>query len=105
MKSQFVRVVLNAERKEDKRILDYLLYSAEPMSKVFKTAMLQFLDRRDNSSDEALIENIRNVIREELQRAQFLSCGAVSQPVALADEEEVVSPLDFLDQLGEIGNI
>lgn len=36
MKPQIVRVVLNADREDDRRILDYLRYAGTPMSKLFK---------------------------------------------------------------------
>ena len=69
MKSKIVRVVLNANREDDRRILDYFLYAGAPMSKLFKIAMLQYLDRLDiNGDHEVSLENIRKVVREELQR-------------------------------------
>ena len=43
MKSKIVRVVLNANREDDRCILDYFLYAGKPMSKLFKIAMSQYL--------------------------------------------------------------
>ena len=100
MNSQRVKVILNPDREEDRRILDYLLYAGEPMSKVFKTAMLRYVEAKsEEGSHEKLLLDIRKVLREELQ--QFQPCGKelFSEAVSKTDDEEVVSPLDFLDQL------
>lgn len=101
MKSKIVRVVLNANREDDRRILDYFLYAGKPMSKLFKTAMLQYLDRMDGNPDrEVSLDNIRKVVREELQRLpQMAENQSAFQPVPDNDDDSLVSPLDFLDQL------
>ena len=101
MKSKIVRVVLNANREDDRRILDYFLYAGKPMSKLFKNAMLQYLDRLDINGDrEVSLENIRKVVREELQRLPQTSGNqSTFQPVPDNDDDSLVSPLDFLDQL------
>ena len=106
MKSQIVRVVLNANREEDRRILDYFLYAGAPMSKLFKIAMLQYLDRLDMNSDrEVSLENIRKVVREELQRLpQTAGSSSSFQPVPDYDDDSLVSPLDFLDELAAMGS-
>ena len=104
MRSQIVKVVLNAYRDEDRRILDYLMYTAEPMSKEFKTAMLHYLDGRDSGKAGVPIEDIRAVVREELQRALSSGVGVSPQSVTSNDDEEDVSPLDFLDQLAAMDN-
>ena len=73
MKSKIVRVVLNIDREDDRRILDYFHYAGKPMSKLFKIAMQQYLDRLDiNGDHEVSLENIRKVVREELQRLLHL---------------------------------
>ena len=101
MKSKIVRVVLNANREDDRRILDYFLYAGKPMSKLFKIAMLQYLDRLDINGDrEVSLDNIRKVVREELQRLpQTADNQSAFQPVPDIDDDSLVSPLDFLDQL------
>ena len=101
MKSKIVRVVLNANREDDRRILDYFLYAGKPMSKLFKTAMLQYLDRMDGNPDrEVSLDNIRKVVREELQRLPQTSGNqSAFQPIPDNDDDSLVSPLDFLDQL------
>ena len=106
MKPQIVRVVLNVNREEDRRILDYFLYAGKPMSKLFKTAMLQYLDRLDMNGDlEVSLENIRKVVREELQRLpQTAGSSSSLQPVTDYDDDSLVSPLDFLDELEAMGN-
>ncbi len=106
MKPQIVRVVLNANREEDRRILDYFLYAGQPMSKLFKIAMLQYLDRLDmNGEREVSLENIRKVVREELQRLpQTTGNASAFQPVPDYDDDSLVSPLDFLDELAAMGS-
>ena len=106
MKSPIVRVVLNADREEDRRILDYFLYAGKPMSKLFKIAMLQHLDRLDVNGDrEVSLENIRKVVREELQRLpQTAGSSSSFQPVPDYDDDSLVSPLDFLDELEAMGS-
>ena len=106
MKSQLVRVVLNPDRADDRRILDYFLYAGKPMSKLFKIAMLEYLDRQDLEGErERSLADIRSVIREELQRLSVSAGGALCslQSPAIDDEPEV-SPLDFLDQLEAMSN-
>ena len=106
MKPQIVRVVLNADREDDRRILDYFLYAGAPMSKLFKTAMLQYLDRLDMNGDrEVSLENIRKVVREELQRLpQSARSSSSFQMVPDYDDDSLVSPLDFLDELEAMGS-
>ncbi len=106
MKSKNVRVVLNIDREADRRILDYFLYAGKPMSKLFKIAMQQYLDRLDMNSDrEVSLENIRTVVREELQRIpQTAGCSSSFQPVTDYDDDSLVSPLDFLDELAAMGS-
>ena len=106
MKPQIVRVVLNANREDDRRILDYFLYAGKPMSKLFKIAMLQYLDRLDLNGDrEVSLDNIRKVVREELQRLpQTAGSSSSYQPVQDYDDDSLVSPLDFLDELAAMGS-
>ena len=106
MKPQIVRVVLNANREEDRRILDFFLYAGKPMSKLFKIAMLQYLDRLDVNGDrEVSLENIRKVVREELQKLpQTTGSSSSLQPVPDYDDDSLVSPLDFLDELAAMGS-
>jgi len=106
LKPQIVRVVLNANREDDRRILDYFLYAGAPMSKLFKIAMLQYLDRLDMNGDrEVSLENIRKVVREELQRLpQPAGSSSSFQPVSDFDDNSLVSPLDFLDELEAMGS-
>ena len=99
--AHIVRVVLNADREGDRRILDYLFYSGKPMSKLFKMAMHEFIDRQDGAGEEErMLANIRRVIREELQNLKISEpVELFSQPVNQDDEDPVVSPFDFLDAL------
>ena len=101
MKSQLVRVVLNPGRSDDWRILDYFLYAEKPMSKLFKIAMLVYLDRQDEDIvRERSLADMRRVIREELKNLSVSTGGASFSPQFPAfDDEPEVSPLDFLDEL------
>ncbi len=106
MKSQHIKVVLNPDKEDDRRILDFLMYAGEPMSKVFKVAMLQYVEGKyEASRHEKQLLEIRKVIREELQQMQFCGNESFSQPVSQNSDEEEVSPLDFLDQLEEMATI
>ena len=106
MKPHIVRVVLNADREGDRRILDYLRYAGKPMSKLFKLAMREFIERQDRADEENLnLTNIRRVIHEELKDLK-LSGGSnsFSQPMAAFEDDDLVSPLDFLDELAKMAN-
>ena len=96
MKAQIVKVVLNPAREDDRRILDYLFYSGKPMSRVFKAAMLRYIDGEAAFDEEKLLQRIRAVLREELRGVADVS--SLAAPLQ-EQEEERVSPLDFLDQL------
>lgn len=96
MKAQIVKVVLNPAREDDRRILDYLFYTGKPMSRVFKAAMLRYIDGTAAFDEEKLLQSIRAVLREELQGVTAVSSLAIPSQ---EQEEERVSPLDFLDQL------
>lgn len=106
MKPHIVRVVLNADREGDRRILDYLRYAGKPMSKLFKLAMHEFIERQDRADEENLnLTNIRRVIHEELKDLK-LSGGSnsFSQPMAAFEDDDLVSPLDFLDELAKMAS-
>ena len=104
MMAQIVRVVLNADREDDRRILDYLFYSGKPMSKLFKMAMHEFINRQDGAGEEEkMLADIRRVIREELQSLKISGpVASFSQPVNEDDEAPAVSPFDFLDALAQM---
>ena len=106
MMVQIVRVVLNADQESDRRILDYLFYSGKPMSKLFKMAMHEFIDRQDGAGEEEkMLADIRRVIREELQNLKISGpTDSLSQPVNEDDEDAVVSPFDFLDAMEQMDN-
>ena len=102
--AKIVRVVLNADREGDRRILDYLFYSGKPMSKLFKMAMHEHIDRQDGvGEEERMLADIRRVIREELQNLKISEpVASFSQPVNEDDEDPAVSPFDFLDALAQM---
>ena len=104
MMAQIVRVVLNADRESDRKILDYLFYLGKPMSKLFKMAMHEFMDRQDGAGEEErMLADIRRVIREELQNLKISGpVESFSQPVNEDDDAPAVSPFDFLDALEQM---
>ncbi len=106
MNSQRVKVVLNPDRDEDRRILVFLQSADEPMSKVFKAAMLQYVESSIGGvNHEKLLRDIREIVHEELQQIQIREKESYSQPVSKVTDEEEISPLDFLDQLEAMATI
>lgn len=103
---QIIKVVLNSDRAEDRKILDYFPYAGMSMSKVFKTAMLQFIDRQNGEfSNEPLLRAVRQAIREELKSAQIQTSGEQSQQATRQiEDEEDVDPLAFLDELDKLAS-
>ena len=67
MKGQVVKVVLNPQRADEQRIVEYLLSCGKSKSKILKTAMLSYIDREAQLSEEnRLLRKVREIIREEL---------------------------------------
>ena len=101
MKAHIVKIYLNPDRKEDRRILDYLLYAGMPMSKAFKRAMLAYLDHQESGgSDDTLLSEIRQMLREELQGHVMPTANSTYyESVPSNSDEDTVSALDFLDEL------
>lgn len=104
MRRQVVKVILNADRAEDRQILDYFLYAGEPMSRAFKRAMINYIENGDTDCRDAdLLTQIRKIIHEELQNLVLTSANAcLSQQASDDIGEDEVSPLDFLEQLGKM---
>ena len=100
MKGKRVKVILNPDRTEDRRILDYLYYSGVPYSKAIKTAVLFYLDRETGDREERLLQRVRDTIQESVRGMSITAQGYEPTGSASTDEdEESVSPLDFLDEL------
>ena len=102
MRGKRIKVILNPDRQEDRRILDYLLYSGTSNSRAIKKAVLSYLD--NNSSGDngngRFLQEVKDAIRESVQGLQIAPAGdyASAMPTMESDEEPV-SMLDFLDEL------
>ena len=100
MKGKRVKVILNPDRSEDRRILDYLYYAGVPYSKAIKTAVLFYLDRETGDREERLLQRVRETIQESVRGMSIEAQGCSPALSASAGEDgEAVSPLDFLDEL------
>jgi hypothetical protein len=100
MKSKRVYITLNPERDKDRRILDYLKAAECSSGKAISVAVLNYLDWQDHSGEyAALLQTVRDTIRECFQTRSDLD-SAKSLPTASAeDDENPVSPLDFIDAI------
>lgn len=104
MKGKRVKVILNPDRAEDRRILDYLYYAGVPFSKAIKTAVLFYLDRESGDKEERLIQRVRDAIQESVRGMNIVTQKGDSAETAGNEcVEEAVSPLDFLDELEKGG--
>ena len=100
MKGKQVKVILNPDRDDDRRILDYLLYAGCSKSKAVKDAVLFYLGNSAyRNRDELLLQQVREVVREELRDLGLTDASGSIESSAFAPGEEPVSPLDFLDEL------
>ena len=101
VKAHVVKIYPNPDRKEDRRILDYLLYAGMPMSKAFKRAMLAYLNQQESgTSNDTLLSGIRQVLREEIQgHLSPAANSGYSEPVPTNTDEDAVSALAFLAEL------
>ena len=100
MKGKRVKVILNPDRAEDRRILDYLYYAGVPYSKAIKTAVLFYLDRETGDREERLLQRVRDTIKESVRGMSIAAQGCDPTGSAPTEvDEESVSPLDFLDEL------
>ena len=100
MKGKRVKVILNPDRAEDRRILDYLYYAGIPHSKAIKTAVLSYLDRESGQKEDPLLQQVRETIRESVRSLRIVTDE--QGPAGLNStefEESPVSPLDFLEEL------
>ena len=100
MKGKQVKVILNPDREDDRRIMDYLLYAGRSKSKAVKDAVLFYLDNSTfRDKDELLLQRVRDVVREELNGLSLAAASGSIESNTLTPDEEPVSPLDFLDEL------
>ena len=64
MKGKQVKVILNPDREDDRRIMDYLLYAGRSKSKAVKDAVLFYLDNTAYKNEgELLLQRVRDAVR------------------------------------------
>ena len=101
MKAKGIKIYLNPNHEEDRRVMDYLLYSGVSNTKAITKAVIFYLDTLEGRCDNSqLLEQIRGAVRESLKDLQ-LNSQAVDFPsqVVQQDTEEPVSVLDFIEEL------
>ena len=99
MKGKQVKVILNPDREDDRRIMDYLLYAGRSKSKAVKDAVLFYLDKSTYRNEDELLQRVRDALREELRGLNLAAVSEISKNSSFVPDEEPVSPLDFLDEL------
>ena len=100
MKGKRIKVILNPDRSNDRRILDYLLYAGSSQSQAIKTAVLFYLDNLDGKNKtDLLLQQVKNTIRESVQGLQFKPAADNEAASPSATDDDMVSALDFLDEL------
>lgn len=99
MKGKRVKVILNPDRAEDRRILDYLYYAGLPYSKAIKAAVLAYLDRESGGREDPLLQQVRETIRESVRSLRLVTDeGDPTGLNRIESAEPPVSPLDFLEE-------
>jgi len=101
MRGKRIKVILNPDREDDRRILDYLLYAGPSYSGAIKNALLAYLDTLDGeNSSSRLLQEVKDAIRESVQGLHIAPNDSYNGSAQKdTDEEEPVSMLDFLDEL------
>ncbi len=99
--TKLIKTYLNPDIEEERRVLDYLLYSGESNSQAIIKAVLFYLDAMDGTDDNSrLIEQIKAAVRESVQGIQIAGTGtACSSQQSQQELEEPVSMLDFIEAL------
>ena len=99
MRAKGIKLYLNPNDADERRILDYLRYSGMSYTKAITRAVLFYLDAMDNNSEkDGFLQAVRDTIRESVKGLQIPStAGDLS--TSEDDDEEPVSMLDFLDEL------
>lgn len=105
MTGQEIKVILNPNREDERRILDYLLYCGKPKSRAIKAILLSYLDQQNGKSvDDRFLQAVREAVREELKAAHFSFGSSDTQgESAVVEEEPPVSAFEFLNELGKTG--
>ena len=99
MRAKSVKLYLNPNDEDERRVLDYLRYSGTSITNAITAAVVFYLDAQDDrSGKDGLLQAVRDTIRESIQGLELASTGS-SQNAMEYGEEEPVSMLDFLDAL------
>ena len=73
MRGKRIKISLNPNKEDDRRVLDYLFYSGTTNSKAIKAAVLDYLDRRDGKQDNSIfLQEVKDTIRESVQGLQII---------------------------------
>ncbi len=101
MKAKGIKIYLNPDHEEDRRVIDYLLYARESNTKAIVNAVNFYLDAQEGKNDNGLLGQIKAAVRESIQGLQIapVNAGFSSRPVQQEPDDEV-SMLDFIEALG-----
>lgn len=102
MKALRIKINLNPDKEDDRRILDYLRYAGVSNTQAVRTAVLFYLDREENGgTNRQFLQEIKEAIRESVQSIQLEPGNhSVSVKEQESIEEDPVSGLEFLKELG-----
>ena len=102
-----IKIRLNLEKENDRRVYDYLLHADKSHSKAVIFAVCRFLDLSEKKAKEdAFLQRVINTIREEAVKLnpftgllQLLPQSAAQTPIEPENtqEEAEENMLDFLD--------
>ena len=99
MRAKSVKLYLNPNDEDERRVLDYLRYSGTSITNAITRAVVFYLDAQDErSGKDGLPQAVRDTIRESVQGLAFSSADNCQNATEYEDEEPV-SMLDFLDAL------
>jgi len=99
MRAKGIKLYLNPNNADERRILDYLRYSGMSYTKAITRAVLFYLDAADgNGGQDDFLQAVRDTIRESVKGLQ-IPPAAGDLSTSEDDDEEPVSMLDFLDEL------
>ena len=98
--TKLIKTYLNPGSKDERRVIDYLLYAGESNSQAIIKAVLFYLDAIDGRDDNSrLIEQVKAAVRECIQGMQIAQSGNTASQQGQQDVEEPVSMLDFIEAL------
>jgi hypothetical protein len=99
MKSKRVYLRLNPDKDTDRRVLEYLENSGVSNGRAITVAVLDYLDRQEETREsKAFLQEVKDTILECFQLFQ-VSGADRSASTPSAEEDDAVSPLDFIDAM------